>query len=367
MERFMCNIMATIVLAMSPATFSEDLKQPPLTLGELSALIRTSPPFEIRATRTYSTNVSAAELERRWQAVENKPDHPDRRELMRLRDLSRATESIELVMAFGGGIRYLAERRGDKMSLFAGGDESVRWMLGQSEFEPGVKSGQLTVIRAGVPFPMTSNVGQLLDETAQQVAVLCNWNIVANTLQVDASRSSGARESYSDGYSARFDVTQDSNGRMARVSYFANTDSVTPLWNAEIRYDINDPTLAIGLSLARSVRIVELSGVIEEWTNITAAPMAESTLRDLAKVPKVEAFIKIVDFGSSTAALPPQVPMLVWESQPDGDKFSVTPGTASAMPGLPVTSRSGWGLWMAVALMAGLAAVGFWRWRHRST
>ncbi|MBX9737030.1 MAG: hypothetical protein K2X32_08895 [Phycisphaerales bacterium] len=363
MHRFTWIILAAVVLAGEIPAVAQSPTQPPLTLDEISTLIRNSPPIEIRATRTFSTNVPAAEIERRWHEIANKPDHPERRDIERLRDLSHAKEATEIVMAFGGGLRYLAEKSSDSVGVVAAGDDSVRWMLGRFEYEPGVRTGQLTVIRAGVPFPMTSNVSQLLNEVSQQVVTLANGYIVTGSLSAVA----GPGESYSDGDVDRFEVTRDSGGRIARVMRVSGVKPERLVWTAEFRYDESNPLLVLNLPLAKSVRIVEQSGVIAEWSNISAGPIAESTLRERIAIPEVEASTKVVDFGSSASTQIPEGPTIVWERGPDGDKFTVTGASASSVPALPVASRSGWGRWLAIALVAGLAASGFWLWARRRT
>jgi len=361
MERFMWNIMATIVLAMSPATFAEDLKQPPLTLGEISALIRTSPPFEIRATRTYSTNVSAAELERRWQAVVNKPDHPERGEIERLLDLSRSVETSEMVMAFGGGLWYLERRKGERDIFVAAGDSSRRWMLSETAFEPGKKSGQLTVIRAGIPFPLSTNVGMFREITlVQELAVLCNWNIAANVLEMDPSVGSSLSQAYRNPDVERFLITRDAAGTTIETTCVSVSSPVEMLWKAQCRFGDCESNTPWSLPIANSTRVVSRSGLIKFITNVQARPISPIELRAMTELPKIDSSttrtVSYDDPGKATG------PTGVWESTSTGDKLTLSHLNESVDVAMPARESTGWGRWLAVAVISvvGASLVAIW-------
>jgi hypothetical protein len=367
MHRFTWIILAAVVLAGEIPAVAQSPTQPPLTLDEISTLIRNSPPIEIRATRTFSTNVAAADIDRRWQEVANKPDHPDRRSIERLRELSRAKATSEIVLAFGGGLWYYSERKNENDNFAAAGDSDRRWMLSEVEFEPGKKSGQLTVLRAGVPFPLGSNVGMFRDVVlVELLAALCNWNIAtASRLETDQTAIASSTIRYQSLDAEHFLVTRDATGRLIGVSCFSSSEPALAAWRAECRFERVESSASWTMPIASSVKVLVASGLIETFTNVQSRLLTEAELRGMIKLPSVDsAIIKTVSFDSPGKHTGPTG---VWVSTSTGDK--VTLSSLSESSDLVVAGRTsaGWGRWLALAIISAVVATVAVVWLRRRT
>lgn len=351
MERFVWNILAAAVLAMPVASLAETPKQPPLTISEISTLIRNSPPMEIRATRTFSTNVPVAEIERRWQEVANKPDHPERRSIERLRELSRAKETSEVVMAFGVGRWHYGERKSESDNFVASGDTTRRWMLSETEFEPGKRRGHLTIVHVGVPFPLSANVGMFRDVVlVQRMAAVCNWNIASNSLEPEEFAGIRAGYSYRDPGNERFLINRDSTGRAVDVACVSESVPGETYWKSECRFGASAEGTSWLMPIATSVKVVASSGLIETVTNVRVRALSEAELQRMTDLPMPDSATTRTVSNDSPGKH--SGPTGVWESTSTGDKITLMSLAESGDLAANERGSSGWGRWLSLAVIS---------------
>ena len=146
---------------------------PPLSQWQIDQLLRTAQPVRIEVECVRSSLLSTAEIN---ALAQNPAPDPSQPPVGWLLELAANPERTRITWAFGEGRWYVSKQQGGESQLESASDDQNRWMLYRTGL--GVRTGQLTITAAGVPYPAGSNIGQDYMLIVRRMAGFGNYNIV---------------------------------------------------------------------------------------------------------------------------------------------------------------------------------------------
>lgn len=279
------------------------------------------------------SQLDATDVQRRLKELEPYPDHPERRSLEQHQQLLLQPEQLDATIWFSGpGLWACRERQSSGTSFECGGLDATRWMLFRI-----AESGQLTVIRAGQPFPTSYNVSRYSDLTRERVATLL-YGGLPNLPRAAIVRSVAATNS-------RWEATLvDEIGHRVFNLMGEWAPGDRPLVRS-LHVAAEDPTnsaAAVTVTTFDALNITEPSlppwpaqvivyrpdGIVETYTVRSVRRAERSELEQAASVPAVSNGVQLVDFRdpeSPSWAAYPDAPRMTWYRKGDADHFEVDP------------------------------------------
>ena len=151
---------------------------------------RTPDPIRLTWLETRMPLRSIAELRAELDRLADLPDHPDRtRAIFHLR-LAEHPSSLERDALFAGPRAWFWSEAmtptGDSAgsTMYYGGDGDRRWMLYSDANTP-----HLTVIRAGVSYPVSSDVNRFYTMMHEQLAMILSAGIPAGEVEIESQKN----------------------------------------------------------------------------------------------------------------------------------------------------------------------------------
>ncbi|MCK4873065.1 MAG: hypothetical protein KAS72_10100 [Phycisphaerales bacterium] len=296
----------------------------------------------VEYTLEHTTTLSSAEIERRWKKVERYPDHPDRTAIQRHRRLLSTPERLRKVLQFADSGAWLLEERYETgnmsgSSFRAGGVEDIRWMVSESGGDSTSEShGQLTMIRAGVPFPAGYNISRFLDMQREQLGLLLYGSLPRllpggsiESLQVDESSWTVmvSWEGSDRAAEVRGRWDRDTGQPIVRVlRRFAADRSKYPR-PAEIRYEDYVFDGLLGQSHATSVVEDHFDEFRDAYLIQGLRVVSREKVVNAASPPTVGEQVRIADFRearSSELAINAESPHMTWHRSNRIDTYDIS-------------------------------------------
>ena len=345
---------------------------------------RSRQPISVSFTVTRSCALSSTQLDGLRRRFGPYPDHPDRGRLDLLVELAARPEvkSCELIWCGPAGFRQVETVRSPAdppppiLELAIGGDADQRWMRSGTS----TSGGQLTILKAGVPYPAQHNINQLVATAFDRVSLMLVYGLFAigTDPRLDIARS----ESVSAFDCIVHDATRNADrlvrldrdvevdapaARITQVTEFLSpTDRESGIVHRTIVFSGFVELPVVGLTPTR-IQIDDRDGVrevvqIEQLHAVTAAEVSAA-----AAPPTVGPDVTVLDFTTPDSAAhrtSAAAPSIVWRHVNGQDEFSMgamqklNPATESTF-NTPTSSvqrtRPSWVV--AAGALAGTAAV----------
>lgn len=345
---------------------------------------RSRQPISVSFTVTRSCALSSTQLDGLRRQFGPYPDHPDRGRLDLLVELAARPEvkSCELIWSGPAGFRHVETVRSPAdppppiLELAIGGDADQRWMRSRTS----TSGGQLTILKAGVPYPAQHNINQLVATAFDRVSLMLVYGLFA--IGTDPRLDIARGESVSAFDCIVHDVTRNADrlvrldrnvevdvppARITQVTEFLSpTDRESGVVHRTIVFSGFVELPVVGLTPTR-IQIDDRDGVrevvqIEQLHAVTAAEVAAA-----AVPPTVDPDVTVLDFTTPDSAAHRTIaaaPSIAWTHVDGQDHFSlgapqkITPlnDSAASIPKSSVHPERSSGVVAAWAL-AGMATV----------
>lgn len=310
-----------------------------------NAAISPDDPVSIEWTVTRISLLSASDLDSRWARVERYPDHPDRSSLEYHRALAADSERVSgHLVVVDSGTWMLEENHANGYALRCGGREGVRWML-----SGGVVPPQLTMIKAGVPFPATYNIGRFHEQARSLLMLMAEgWldslpaDLVIDSIDMSAPGWRATLSSEDSGCRVIIDAAWC--GAQSRILQMQQIDSVGSgrVLTTELRAEY-----APDGSCASPIRVVvDRNDFIRDTYDLIAITRLsrDETLR-VCSIPEPPVGARIVDFRDPRAdawRFYSDTSRLVWTNTDEQGTYASLPAVAPLHGAQTSTSSSHW-------------------------
>lgn len=326
------------------------LKGPPDSLSKQGLSIEWTITRECLLTRD--------DLESRWEAIEDKPDHPDRHRILALMSLAAQPERQSVgLLTFGPTTWRLDQQPGPELRLEAAEIDGVRWM--HSLVPPG--STQLTIIRRDVPFPSVYNIGRYRDLANQYLGRILGAGLPPPSADTTIERV----EIGGDAWSATLVDRQARTTAEVRGTWLPTpetpvTTSVVlrsedaahrPTERAEFTGWTYDETL--GLPVPARIVVVQAEERRDTYDAITVRAVPASQVRAAAGLPDLSLADRALDFrteDSSAWTMYRDTPRMTWTRRGDLEEYRILGGPggpsepqAAAAAAGSASAESAWG------------------------
>lgn len=305
---------------------------------------RSRQPIYVAFTVTRSCALSSTQLDDLRRRFGPYPDHPDRGRLDLLVELAARPEvkSCELIWSGPAGFRYVETVRSPAdppppiLELAIGGDAEQRWMRSHTSFS----GGQLTILKAGVPFPAQHNINQLVATAFNRVSLMLVYGLFAigaePRLEISRSDSNAPLECLVHDAARDADLlvrlapADEAGGLPARVvqvtEFLSPEDRRSGVVNRTLLFGKFVDLPVVGLTPTR-IQIDDRDGVrevvqIEQLHAVTAAEVDAA-----AAPPSVGPDVTVLDFTTPDSAAhraSAAAPSIVWTHANGRDQFSMS-------------------------------------------
>ncbi len=333
---------------------------PPMTAEAFRRAFNNASPVQIDIERVVTVTATAAEIEKQWAEIADKPDHPKRMELESARSLAAQPFREQITLTFGGGKWHSKSSSQHQSALEIAGDGQQMWMLSRPR-DAANAEGSLTIIAANVPHPQSASIPQLFDhEVLGILARIGNWNIQPQIVEQKNTGKDGNAIVFklSNQLSSEIRIEKTAN-RFDSEIWYVHENQLVRGWS--MKFTIQDQLVAWPFKYcANQSALYRPDGVVDSLRVIRVEAKHQDELNTLVTAPVVRDSLSVMDFSTvstsaatSTALSLSSDVFVVWKPEQAvgvsqaGQTF--TPTHEAAAP-----SAVAWIWWVSLLAIAGM-------------